>query len=96
MFAILEAAQTDALQQSRAGYFHSMELCLNKPIGDRLLIDKNPSVTLFLAAFIRIFPEIKILIALRDPRDVVLSCFMQSYVPVTPSDRILSEPRRDD
>ncbi len=62
-----------------------MELCLNKPIGDRLLIDKNPSVTLFLAAFIRIFPEIKILIALRDPRDVVLSCFMQCYVPVTPS-----------
>jgi tetratricopeptide (TPR) repeat protein len=83
--AYLEAAQTDALQQSRARYFHAMELCLNKPIGDRLLIDKNPSVTLFLAAFIRIFPEIKILIALRDPRDVVLSCFMQCYVPVTPS-----------
>ena len=83
--AILEAAQTDALQQSRARYFHAMELCLNKPIGDRLLIDKNPSVTLFLPAFIRIFPEIKILIALRDPRDVVLSCFMQCYVPVTPS-----------
>jgi tetratricopeptide (TPR) repeat protein len=81
----LEGAQTDALQQSRAKYFHAMELCLNKPIGGRLLIDKNPSVTLFLAAFIRIFPEIKILIALRDPRDVVLSCFMQCYVPVTPS-----------
>ncbi len=60
-----------------------MELCLNKPIGDRLLIDKNPPVTLFLPAFIRIFPEIKILIALRDPRDVVLSCFMQCYVPIT-------------
>jgi tetratricopeptide (TPR) repeat protein len=83
--AYLEAAQTDALQQSRGRYFQTMELCLNKPIGDRLLIDKNPSVTLFLAAFIRIFPEIKILIALRDPRDVVLSCFMQCYVPVTPS-----------
>ncbi|HXR48683.1 MAG TPA: sulfotransferase [Candidatus Limnocylindrales bacterium] len=83
--AYLEAAQADALQQSRARYFHAMELCLNKPIGDRLLIDKNPSVTLFLAAFIRIFPEIKILIALRDPRDVALSCFMQCYVPVTPS-----------
>ncbi len=83
--AYLEAAQTDALQQARTRYFHAMELCLNKPIGDRLLIDKNPSVTLFLAAFIRIFPEIKILIALRDPRDVVLSCFMQCYVPVTSS-----------
>ena len=81
--AILEAAQTDVLQQSRARYFHSMELCLNHTIGDRLLIDKNPPITLLLPAFIRIFPEIKILIALRDPRDVVLSCFMQCYVPVT-------------
>jgi hypothetical protein len=81
--AILEAAQTDALQQSRARYFHAMELCLNKSIGDRLLIDKNPAVTLFLAVFIRIFTEIKILIALRDPRDVALSCFMQCYVPLT-------------
>ncbi|MGA9780227.1 MAG: sulfotransferase, partial [Verrucomicrobiia bacterium] len=64
-------------------YFHSMELCLNNTIDDRLLIDKNPPITLLLPAFIRIFPEIKILIALRDPRDVVLSCFMQCYVPVT-------------
>ena len=28
-------------------------------------------------ALIRVFPEIKLLIALRDPRDVCLSCFMQ-------------------
>ena len=25
----------------------------------------------------RVFPEMKILFALRDPRDVVVSCFMQ-------------------
>jgi len=81
--AILEAAQADALQQSRARYFHTMELYLNNTIGDRLLIDKNPPITLLLPAFIRIFPEIKILFALRDPRDVVLSCFMQCYVPLT-------------
>ncbi|MGD1087843.1 MAG: sulfotransferase [Verrucomicrobiota bacterium] len=81
--AILDAARADALQQSRARYFHSMELCLNNVIGDRMLIDKNPQTTLLLPAYIRIFPEIKILVALRDPRDVVLSCFMQCYVPVT-------------
>ena len=83
--AILETAPADALQQARARYFHSMELCLNDTIGSRLLIDKNPQATFFLPAFIRVFPEIKILIALRDPRDVVLSCFMQCYVQVTPS-----------
>jgi len=28
-----------------------------------------------------VFPEATILVALRDPRDVVLSCFMQSFLP---------------
>lgn len=83
MPALLETVQPDALRESRERYFRSMELCLNKPIGDRLLIDKNPPITLNIPAFIRVFPEIKILFALRDPRDVVLSCFMQCYVPVT-------------
>jgi hypothetical protein len=54
-----------------------MELYLGRPIANRLLLDKNPSRTFMIPAFLRIFPEIKLLIALRDPRDVVLSCFMQ-------------------
>lgn len=43
----------------------------------RLLVDKNPILTFLLPLFVRIFPEAKLLIALRDPRDVCLSCFMQ-------------------
>jgi Tfp pilus assembly protein PilF len=78
MLSVLEAAQTDALRQSRASYFHSVEGFLDKSIGERLLIDKNPSLTFLIPLLIRVFPEIKLLIALRDPRDVVLSCFMQS------------------
>ena len=54
-----------------------MELALGEPIKDRLLIDKNPSHTSVMPVLIRIFPESRILIALRDPRDVCLSCFMQ-------------------
>jgi len=78
MLSVLAAASTGALQQSRAGYFRSAELFLGNPIGRRLLIDKNPSLTFLIPLLIRVFPEIKLLIALRDPRDVVLSCFMQS------------------
>ena len=78
MHAGLAAATITQLQQSRTNYFHAMELSLGKPIAGRLLIDKNPSYTFLIPALIRIFPEIKFLIALRDPRDVVLSCFMQS------------------
>jgi tetratricopeptide (TPR) repeat protein len=79
MLPVLEAAKIDALKQARATYFRSMELSLGKPIGERLLIDKNPSLTFLVPALIRVFPEIKLLIALRDPRDVCLSCFMQPF-----------------
>ena len=77
LLSFLEPAPNDAIQHSRAGYFRSAELFLGKPLGGRLLIDKNPSLTFLIPALIRVFPEIKLLIALRDPRDVVLSCFMQ-------------------
>jgi tetratricopeptide (TPR) repeat protein len=78
MLQVLEAASTEALRQSRTNYFRSAELFLGQPIGDRLLIDKNPSLTFLIPLLLRVFPEIKLLVALRDPRDVVLSCFMQS------------------
>jgi tetratricopeptide (TPR) repeat protein len=77
MLSVLEAASTEALRQSRANYFRSAELFLGNPIGSRLLIDKNPSLTFLTPLLIRVFPEIKLLVALRDPRDVCLSCFMQ-------------------
>jgi hypothetical protein len=48
-----------------------------------LLIDKNPSLTSLAPALCRVFPEMKFMIMIRDPRDVILSCFMQSFVPVT-------------
>ena len=78
MLSVLEAATAGALQQSRANYFRAAEMFLGQPIGHRLLIDKNPSLTFLIPLLIRVFPEIKFLVALRDPRDVCLSCFMQN------------------
>jgi tetratricopeptide (TPR) repeat protein len=78
MLPILEAADNTALQQARASYFQFMELSLGQPIGSRLLLDKNPTRTFMIPAFVRIFPETRFIIALRDPRDVVLSSFMQA------------------
>ncbi|MGA2029953.1 MAG: sulfotransferase, partial [Verrucomicrobiota bacterium] len=82
VLTVLEAAQINVLQQARTVYFHSMESSLGQSIGNRLLIDKNPSLTFLVPALVRIFPEIKLLIALRDPRDVVLSCFMQPFFQI--------------
>jgi len=50
----------------------------------QVLLDKNPSPTASLHLWLRIFPELKVLIALRDPRDVVLSCFFQTLM-LTPA-----------
>jgi len=73
------SALAGALQQSRANYFRSIESFLGTSIGSRLLIDKNPTFTSLVAYWIRVFPEMKFLVALRDPRDVCLSAFTQPF-----------------
>jgi tetratricopeptide (TPR) repeat protein len=83
MIAGLDAAQTETMEISRKNYFRSMELFIGTPIGNRLLIDKNPSIHVLIPAFVRIFPETKLLIALRDPRDVCMSSFMQAHLPIS-------------
>ncbi|HEX5221568.1 MAG TPA: sulfotransferase [Verrucomicrobiae bacterium] len=46
----------------------------------RVLLDKNPSPTVSLPVWLRVFPELKVIIALRDPRDVIISCFFQNLM----------------
>lgn len=46
-------------------------------------LDKNPAMNLLIPAMKRIFPELKLVVALRDPRDVVVSCFLR-YLPINP------------
>jgi Tfp pilus assembly protein PilF len=84
MLPVLEAAGVPALQQSRTNYFEAMDRSLGQPLAGRCLLDKNPGHTFLIPAYLRIFPETRFLIALRDPRDVILSCFMQFHHPLNP------------
>ncbi|HUC83995.1 MAG TPA: sulfotransferase [Candidatus Acidoferrales bacterium] len=77
ILAGLESASRELLLKLREQYFRCMDSMRDDPIGNRLLIDKNPSLTSLVPAMARVFPETKFLVALRDPRDVCLSCFMQ-------------------
>ncbi len=43
-----------------------------------LVLDKNPSLTASLHIWLRLFPESKVIIALRDPRDVIVSSYFQN------------------
>jgi len=44
-----------------------------------IIIDKLPLDTALLGLIYRFFPDAKIIFALRDPRDAVLSCFQQTF-----------------
>ncbi len=72
------------LQSLRRRYLSAMEESLDELIGDRVHLDKNPTHTLFIPALVRLFPESQFLIALRDPRDVIVSCYFQ-YLPLNPT-----------
>jgi hypothetical protein len=73
----LESASPEVLRQARQDYAECMARFLGQAPNGRLLIDKNPSLTRSVPAFVRVFPEAKLLVALRDPRDVCLSSFIQ-------------------
>lgn len=60
---------------------------------DALILDKNPALTLMIPVFLRLFPAAKILVALRDPRDVVVSCYLR-YLPLNPVSVCFLTPER--
>jgi tetratricopeptide (TPR) repeat protein len=90
MLETFGSAPRNVLHETRDWYLHAMEMFVGSPIGDRLLIDKNPSLTGLVPGLVRVFPEVRFVVALRDPRDVCLSCFMQPLPLTTPSSSYLS------
>jgi len=50
------------------------------PLDGRLLVDKLPLNIVDLGLANALFPRARVLVALRDPRDVCLSCFMQYFL----------------
>lgn len=69
------------LERERQRYMKYMELALGEEIGERVHVDKNPSILTLVPGMVRLFPAGRLLIALRDPRDVIVSCFM-CYLPL--------------
>jgi tetratricopeptide (TPR) repeat protein len=69
------------IESHRQRYFAAMEYFLGEPIGGRVHLDKNPAYNLVIPLVLRVFPEIRLVIALRDPRDVVISCYLR-YLPL--------------
>ena len=75
---LLRASEAE-LQHFRGAYWRRVKSAgalLRRP----LLVDKQPMNSLNLPLIARLFPEARILLAQRDPRDVVLSCFRRRFL----------------
>jgi tetratricopeptide (TPR) repeat protein len=68
----------------RGRYFKSLMREMPEGSAKGIFLDKNPSPTHSLHLWLRVFPELKVIIALRDPRDVVVSCYLQN-LPLNPA-----------
>jgi hypothetical protein len=73
----LASLSDEQINAVRASYWKRVRS--EADIGDRMLVDKLPLNVIFLPLIKRVFPDAKILFALRDPRDVVLSCYQQRF-----------------
>ncbi len=63
----------------RQAYWRDMRESAGKEFTSKVFVDKNPLNSVRLPQIAKIFPDAKIIFALRDPRDVVLSCFRRLY-----------------
>lgn len=76
--AILDTLPPTGLDALRRDFWSDARALVG-PLEGRLLIDKLPLNLIDLGCAERLFPEARVIVALRDPRDVCLSCFMQFF-----------------
>ena len=77
----LDALSESHLARKRNAYFRFLSAALNESLSGKTLIDKNPSLLPLVPVYKRLLPLSHVIIALRDPRDVLLSC-MLTYFPL--------------
>jgi hypothetical protein len=83
VISVLDDASPEKINAARSNYLAAVEAILGEAIGGRLHVDKNPAMNLMIPPMTRVFPELQLVVALRDPRDCVVSCFLR-YLPINP------------
>lgn len=67
------------LLAQRRRYLDYMEAAQGEPLGGRVHMDKNPNHTSLIVGLLRLFPESRFIVSLRDPRDVLVSCYLRVF-----------------
>lgn len=79
-FDAIPTASSEDIRRARDAYFDTAR-ALTPLAPGALLIDKNPLAMNSIPLIRRLFPDAKIILALRHPCDVVLSCFATNFKP---------------
>ncbi len=74
----LATMSVEEIEKFRALYWQRVSEN-SKYSGEGLLVDKLPLNSIMLIYIYRLFPDAKIIFSVRDPRDVVISCFQQRF-----------------
>ena len=69
----------DDIAAFRGAYWRHMKAAIGGRFTRPVFVDKLPLNTALLPVIFRVFPQAKVLFAVRDPRDVVVSCFRQNF-----------------
>jgi tetratricopeptide (TPR) repeat protein len=77
---VIAALDSDGVAEMRAMYFEELEKA-SPPPTVAMVIDKNPLSMIRMPLIHRLFPDAKIILAMRHPCDVVLSNYMQNFKP---------------
>ncbi|MEE3240979.1 MAG: sulfotransferase [Pseudomonadota bacterium] len=76
---ILKSVSLDEINEIRQSYL--TQIIKDGHVKGSVYIDKLPLNINHLGWIEKVFPDSKIIIAIRDPRDVCLSCFFQNFKP---------------
>jgi Tfp pilus assembly protein PilF len=69
----------DEIERMRSSYWRQVRTALGGAPERPVFVDKLPLNAVFLPIVYRLFPTAKVVVAVRDPRDVVLSCYQQRF-----------------
>ena len=77
----LDSLDPALLADLRERYWARVGELSGEDVSGRIFVDMNPFNGIKLPVIARLFPEARILIMRRDPRDVVLSCYRINFTP---------------
>jgi tetratricopeptide (TPR) repeat protein len=85
----LASASHSTLERFRSAYWDRVAAA-GVSVRDKMFVDSHALNSLKLPLIGRLFPDAKIVFACRDPRDLVLSCFRNRFVPSAPGYELLT------